>query len=179
MARSRTESWALLRLSMGYLKETEEGWRTRKLEECTRIREEEKEDRLAVAREKKRKYGIKKISKEENIRLKMRTGERLEIASAKANLWKKYREGGKCVNQKEMEEWEGMRTSVMILEEGGGWIEDTESARRLARITFVMKKGAQLGGGQDHEGEGADGGADRDRAEGDGGAQDGDTREGE
>ena len=83
------------------------------------------------------------------------------------------------MNQKEMEEWEGMRTSVMILEEGGGWIEDTESAMRLARIAFVMKEGAQLGGGQDHEGEDADGGAERDRADGDGGAQDGDTREGE
>ena len=86
MAKRMKESWALLRLSTAFLKENEEGWRKRKLEECERIREEDKKDRLALGREKKRKYGIRKLSKEENQRLKRRTEERIEIATAKANL---------------------------------------------------------------------------------------------
>jgi hypothetical protein len=77
---------------MAYLRKHEEGWRVRKMKECDRIREEERMDRLAIVREKKRKYGIKRISKEENMRLKKRTEERLEIASAKENLWKKFRD---------------------------------------------------------------------------------------
>jgi hypothetical protein len=64
--------------------------------ECDRIREEEKKDRLAVVKEKKRKYGIKRLSKEENMRMNMRTEERLE------------RRG-------EEEAWE----MIMELEEGG------------------------------------------------------------
>ena len=45
----------------------------RKIQECDRIKEEEKKDRLAVVKEMKRWYGLKKISKEENERIKMRT----------------------------------------------------------------------------------------------------------
>ena len=117
IAKKKEESWTLLRMSISFLKQNEEGWKLRKMKECERIREEEKQDRLALAREKKRKYGIKKISKEENQRLKKRTGERLEIASAKANLWKKFREGGEDLSEREVAAWEAVRTSVMELEE--------------------------------------------------------------
>ena len=117
IAKKKEESWTLLRMSISFLKQNEEGWKLRKMKECERIREEEKQDRLALAREKKRKYGIKKISKEENQRLKKRTGERLEIASAKGNLWKKFREGGEDLSEIEVAAWEAVRTSVMELEE--------------------------------------------------------------
>ena len=62
------DSWALLRLSMNFLKENEGGWRQRRIEECDKIRDEEKRDRLAVVREKKKRYGLKRLSKEENRR---------------------------------------------------------------------------------------------------------------
>jgi hypothetical protein len=98
------------------------------MKECDRIREEEKMDRLAVVREKKRKYGIKRISKEENMRLKKRTEESLEIASAKENLWRKFREKDKelAPTREEAEAWEGLRASVKELEENGSWRETGE-----------------------------------------------------
>ena len=45
-----------------FLRENVDIWRERKIGECERIREEEKKDRLAVAKEKKRKYGINQSS---------------------------------------------------------------------------------------------------------------------
>ena len=66
-------------------------WRSRRKDECTKIREMEKEERLAIAREKKKGYGIKQFG------MKERQEERLEVAQAKANYWKFYREGGKMV----------------------------------------------------------------------------------
>jgi hypothetical protein len=53
-----------LRESAAFLRTNADKWRERKIKECDRIREEEKKDRLAVVREKKRKYGIKRLSKE-------------------------------------------------------------------------------------------------------------------
>ena len=92
-AKKKEESWALMRESVAFLRTNADKWRERRIDECDRIREEEKKDRLAVAKEKKRKYGLKRLSKEENMRMTMRTEERLEIAKAKENLWRKFREG--------------------------------------------------------------------------------------
>ena len=92
-AKKKADSWALLRLSMKYLKEKDVAWRQRRIEECDKIREEDKRDRLAVAREKKKRYGINKISKDENTKIKKRTEERLDIAKAKENLWKRLGTG--------------------------------------------------------------------------------------
>ena len=47
-----------------------------------------------MVKEKKKRYGITKITKEENMRLWMRTEERQFIAKAIGNLWKRYREVG-------------------------------------------------------------------------------------
>jgi hypothetical protein len=63
----------------------------RKIKEVDRIKEEEKRDRLAICKEKKKRYDIKKMNKEENRRSKERTDERILISQAKANYWKKYR----------------------------------------------------------------------------------------
>jgi hypothetical protein len=93
-ARKKEESWALMRESVAFLRTNADKWRKRKIEECDRIREEEKKERLGVVKEKKRKYGIKRLSKEENMRMTKRTEERLEIARAKENLWRQHREQG-------------------------------------------------------------------------------------
>ena len=63
----------------------------RKIKEVDRIKEEEKRDILAICKEKKKRYDIKKMNKEENRRSKERTEERILIFQAKANYWKKYR----------------------------------------------------------------------------------------
>ena len=85
-ARKKEATWELLRTSISYLKEKDGVWKTRKIVECDRIKENEKRDRLAVAKMKKKRYGVKRMSKEENMRFKMRTEERLEIAKAKTNF---------------------------------------------------------------------------------------------
>ena len=40
---------------------------------------------MAISKEKKRRYGLNRLNKEENQRLKMRTEERLELDQAKTN----------------------------------------------------------------------------------------------
>ena len=87
-ALAKEKAWEMMRESITFMKTHEEKWRTRRIEECDRIKEEEKIDRLAIAREKKKRYGLKKLSVEENRRLKGRTEDRLEIARAKENYWK-------------------------------------------------------------------------------------------
>ena len=57
---------------MDFLRENDAKWQTRRKEEVDRIKEEEKKDRLAICKEKKKIYGIKKLNKEENLRLKRR-----------------------------------------------------------------------------------------------------------
>ena len=68
-ALAKEKMWDMMRESINFLKNQEERWQTRRIEECDRIREEEKIDRLAIAREKKKRYGLKKLSQEENRRL--------------------------------------------------------------------------------------------------------------
>ena len=75
-AKKRKESYALLRVSLDFLKQREDKWRIRRIDECERIKEEDKKDRLACCKEKKKRYGMKKLSKEENLRLNMRKEER-------------------------------------------------------------------------------------------------------
>ena len=122
-SRKRRESFELLRTCLDYLKEKEDVWRMRKIDECERIKEEEKKDRLAVCKEKKRWYGIKKLSKEENAKLKMRTEERLEISRGKTNLWRKFGTGRewKGMKEEERETWEEVRRLTIELEEEGEW----------------------------------------------------------
>ena len=95
-AKKREEHWHLLRLSIEYLKQQETKWMTRRIAECERIKEEEKKDRLAIVSKKRKSYGLKRLNKEENMRLKRRTEERLELAQAKANYWRWYRGDGRA-----------------------------------------------------------------------------------
>ena len=91
-AKRKKEVWDLMRESMDFLSKNQERWKERRIEESKRIKEEDKKDRLAIAKEKKKRYGIKVLSREESRRLKMRTEERLEIAKAKVNYWKMFRD---------------------------------------------------------------------------------------
>ena len=84
------------------------------MEECTKIRELEKEERLYIARERQKRYGINNFNEEEKKRMNERQEERLEIAQAKANYWKLYKEGGKVITParidgKRKEMWEQLR----------------------------------------------------------------------
>jgi hypothetical protein len=92
VARRKEESWALMRVAVNFLRENTDKWRERRIEKCDMIREEDKRDRLAVSNEKKKRYGMKRLSKEENQRMTRRTEDRLEIAKANENLWRKFRE---------------------------------------------------------------------------------------
>ena len=91
----RKENFALLRTSLAFLREKEDSWRIRRIDECERIKEEDKQDILAVVREKKGWYGLKKMSKDETEKMKMRTDERLDISKAKMNMWRKFGQGWK------------------------------------------------------------------------------------
>ena len=50
-AKSKEDNWKLLRLCIEEIREKEGKWTTRRIEELERIKEEEKEDRLAITRE--------------------------------------------------------------------------------------------------------------------------------
>ena len=113
----RKKHWKLLRLSTDFLKQNAPKWRTSRIEECARIKELEKEDRLSIVKEKKKRYRLKRLSKEENLRLKMRTEERIEF-------WKWYREDGRVqrtgdqIGKKEEERrelWNRLKARIMAL----------------------------------------------------------------
>ena len=116
---------------MEFLKEKEWGWRQRRIEEIERIHEEEKKDRLAVVREKKKRYGISRLSKEENQRLKLRTEDRMIIARAKENLWKRFREKEevKEIVEEELNAWEDMQLEM--------------SRRRIFQKKEILRSGGQ------------------------------------
>ena len=91
----------------------------------------------SISKEKRRKYGLSRLSKEENMRMTMRIGERLEIAKAKENLWKKFQGGRGEMEKAEEEAWETLREMILELEEGGGWREGREET---PKIKIVLKK---------------------------------------
>ena len=111
-AKRKKEVCDLMRESIDFLSKNKEKWKERRIEESKRIKEEDKKERLAVVKEKKKRYGIKVLSKEENKRLKMRTEERLEIAKAKENYWKRFRdikEEDTEMEDRERQAWKNVR----------------------------------------------------------------------
>ena len=99
----------MLREARRILKENEEGWKERRTGEIRKIKEQEKRERLAIVAEKKKRYGLNTLNKEEKKRLGERTSERIEIANARANYWKLHRGGGN-----EMQ-WERIRSALAAL----------------------------------------------------------------
>jgi hypothetical protein len=104
-----------MRVAVNFLRENTDNWRERTIEECDRIREEDKRDRLAVSKEKKKRYGMKRLSKEENMRMTRRTDERLEIAKAKENLWRKFRERKEedVMEEDEEQAWKSLKRGIL------------------------------------------------------------------
>ena len=104
--REKEARWDLMKEAVKFLKENSDSWRERRIEECERIRLEEKEDRFAVIRMKKKRYGLTTLSKEERMRLKGRTEEKLLLAKTKSNLWKMARDPAKNdLKEGEAEAW--------------------------------------------------------------------------
>ena len=127
-----------MREAIAFLKENSKKWKDRRNEESIRIREEEKRDRLAVVKEKKKRYGIKKINKEENMRLKMRTEERLLISKAKENLWKRHR-GGREEEEEEKKAWQMIEDCVKELEEDGRDIQNKNEENSTRTVPKIKK----------------------------------------
>ena len=102
--KQKEQRWALMKESVKFLKENDTKWQERRIQECEKIRLEEKKDRLAVVAVKKKRYGSKlsKLTREENIKMKLRTEDRMKMAIAKENLWKRFQE-----RDQELEEGEG------------------------------------------------------------------------
>ena len=140
----------MLRESVRILRENTDKWMIRKIDECERIKEEEKKDRLALVQVKKRKYGIKKVSKEESSRLKMRTEERLEVARAKENLWRRYQDESRDdMDVEEEEMWQRVLESILELEEKEGkWKEPRKEIEKIQK-RMMYKEGE----GRGHEGD--------------------------
>ena len=143
---------------------------TRKLEDCERVREEEKRDRLAVVAMKKKRYGVKTLSKEESMRLKTRKEERLEIGEAGSNLWKMMRKG-EILEEERLSLWEEVYKGVIDLqEEDDVWEKDREALKfsgdmlkrsrlkldeeKIKKMAEIKKKEIvedQQGGGEEEE----------------------------
>ena len=89
------------------------------------MKQEAKEDRLAVSRMKKKRYGIRRLSKEENKRLKERAEDRILLAKARGNLWKLARNPEeRHMEDKEEEAWRVMGEGAMEFTEKEDWEDD-------------------------------------------------------
>ena len=89
---------------------------------------------LAFASEKKRRYGLKSLNKEEKKRLKERTEWKIELAQAKSNYWKWHRRERKGERGKE-EENEAIRARLRkeisaLDEEDGDWRKELAMTKK-------------------------------------------------
>ena len=108
---------------------------------------EEKKDRLAVVAMKRKRYGPKmgKISKEESLKLKMRTEERREMALIRENLWKRFRDEDEDLDEVEEEEkiaWERINNHLEIEQDHeNDWTDyKIEPERIRLRLKMSMSK---------------------------------------
>ena len=109
--------------------------------------------RIAIAKEKR--YGLKRLSKEENKRLKLRTEERIEIARAKENYWRKYRD--RKVNdmkEEEKEAWIHVDNGILMFEEDGAWIKEE---RRMSKEKVANVEKRKVGKGAEGRRKGVEG----------------------
>ena len=108
---------------------------------------EEKEDRIAVIREKRKRYGTKGMNKDENQNLKRRTEEKKELAMAKSNYWKWHRGGGKGEKREEnAPRWENLKKAITELdnrelkrrESDGGLDEDRTTETKNDKMSEAV-----------------------------------------
>ena len=105
----------------------------------------EKEERMSIIQEKRKRYGLKTLNKEENGRLKERTSERIEIAQAKSNYWKWFRDGGEEVgggtkDEERREQLKTLKRKLMELEEDGDWIVKEDRLPKMGERMVEMSK---------------------------------------
>ena len=151
-----------MRESMAFLKENSHKWQERKVTECEKMKQEAKEDRLAVSRMKKKRFGIKRLSKEENKRLKERAEDRILLAKARGNLWKLARNPEeRDMEDREEEAWRVMGEGAMEFTEKDDWEDDYKvdiegllsgGLMKKPRLEVKMRSGSRSGE-QEHEGE--------------------------
>ena len=115
-----------------------------KIEEIERIRKEEKEERLAICKQKKKKYRLKQLNKEENKRIKERSEERILISQAKANYWKMHRGGKKGYEEKYEQHWRNIKDGILALEEEGSWISKEDCIQDAANKEEMIGVGVQV-----------------------------------
>ena len=65
--------------------------------------------------EKKKRYGLTRLSKEENRRLKERTEDKVTLAQARGNYWKHYRDKRDEDKEETAEAWERLKESIIAL----------------------------------------------------------------
>ena len=95
-----TERWEMMRECKRFLEENSGKWERRTSQEGKRIEKEEKQTRLEMAENKKKKYGkaVKnKLNAEEEEKVRGDTMRKTELAEIKQNLWRKYRDNGKDI----------------------------------------------------------------------------------
>ena len=73
------------------------------------------------------------------MRMTKRTEERLEIAKAKENLWRKHRGQGEMKTGEE-DAWETLREKIMELEEVGAWREIGKEASLMMKARLQNPK---------------------------------------
>ena len=83
-----------------------------------------------IVAEKKKRYGITRLSKEESRRLKERTEDKVTLALARGNYWKRYREGHDEDDEEETAKaWAMLRESILSL--GRGMSESEEEHQEV------------------------------------------------
>ena len=90
-----TERWEMMRECKRFLEENSEKWERRTSQEGKRIEKEEKQTRLEMVERKKKKCGKagnKRLSAEEEEKVRTETTRKQELAEIKQNLWRVYTE---------------------------------------------------------------------------------------
>ena len=139
-AKEKEARWGLMRECMTFLKENSKEWHERKLRECERMRKEAKEDRMAVVRMKKKRYGIKTMSKEENTRFKEMSERKILLAKARGNLWKLAREPRCRMEESEREAWVTIGEGAVDLTEHDDWESGYEVDIRELMTKGLLRK---------------------------------------
>ena len=95
------------------------------------MKQEDKDDRLAVVAIKKKRYGIGKLSKDETKGMRKRTEERILLAKVKENLWRKYQDKESDddkdrddQDQTEEDAWESLDELMKGMDEDGRGKDD-------------------------------------------------------
>ena len=84
--------------------------------------------------------------------MKGRTEDRLEIARAKENFWKRFREKKEeDMEEEEMKAWNPIKEGITTLEENGNWIKEEMRTEKRKEITEAKDRMSVAKGGEKPE----------------------------